>query len=103
MTNTSRTNLRRRIDSIRFPLPPAPAANHLGGAKTAFVLKLNASGNRFGKYTAHYLGGTNYDLGTAIAVDVPGSALPRRGRHPVCNFPVLGAFQTASAGGATSS
>ena len=57
--------------SPNFPLH-LPLRTTLGGAKTAFVLKLNATGNQLLYST--YLGGTNYDLGTAIAVDTAGNA-----------------------------
>jgi hypothetical protein len=81
--------------SPNFPLL-LPLRTTLGGAKTAFVLKLNATGNQLLYST--YLGGTNYDLGTAIAVDAGGSAYVA-GDTLSTNFPVLGAFQTASGGG----
>ena len=68
----------------------------LGGAKTAFVLKLNATGNTLLYST--YLGGTNYDLGTAIAVDATGNTYVA-GDTQSANFPVFGGFQAASGGG----
>jgi len=81
--------------SPNFPLL-LPLRSTLGGAKTAFVLKLNATGNQLLYST--YLGGTNYDLGTAIAVDSAGNAYVA-GDTLSTNFPVLGGFQAASAGG----
>ena len=44
----------------------------LGGSKSAFVLKLNAVGNTL--LFSTYLGGTPYDLGTAIALDATAHA-----------------------------
>ena len=81
--------------STNFPLL-LPVRTTLGGAKTAFVLKLNATGNQLLYST--YLGGNNYDLGTAIAVDAAGGAYVA-GDTLSTNFPVLGGFQAASGGG----
>ena len=82
--------------SPNFPLL-LPVRTTLGGAKTAFVLKLNATGNQLVYST--YLGGSNYDIGTAIAVDAAGSAYVA-GDTLSTNFPVLGGVQAASGGGA---
>ena len=81
--------------SPNFPLL-LPLRTTLGGAKTAFVVKLNATGNQLLYST--YLGGTNYDLGTAIAVDTAGNAYVA-GDTLSTNFPVLGGVQAASGGG----
>ena len=81
--------------SSNFPLV-SPLRATLGGSKTAFVLKLNATGNQLLYST--YLGGTNYDLGTAIAVDAAGNAYVA-GDTLSTNFPVLGGVQTISGGG----
>jgi len=81
--------------STNFPLL-LPLRTTLGGAKTAFVLKLNATGNQLLYST--YLGGTNYDIGTAIAVDAAGNAYVA-GDTLSTNFPVLGGVQTVSGGG----
>ncbi len=81
--------------SPNFPLL-LPLRTTLGGAKTAFVLKLSAAGNQLLYST--YLGGTNYDLGTAIAVDTAGNAYVA-GDTLSTNFPVLGAAQALSGGG----
>ncbi len=81
--------------SANFPLL-LPVRTTLGGAKTAFVLKLSATGNQLLYST--YLGGTNYDIGTAIAVDAAGSAYVA-GDTLSTNFPVLGGVQAASGGG----
>jgi Beta-propeller repeat len=81
--------------SSNFPLVSA-ARLTLGGSKTAFVLKLNAAGNTLVFST--YLGGTTYDLGTAIAVDASGRAYIA-GDTQSADFPVIGAFQAAIGGG----
>ena len=52
--------------STNFPLVSSNKAT-LGGSVTAFVLKLNAAGNTL--LYSGYLGGTNWEVGTAIAVD----------------------------------
>ena len=81
--------------SPNFPLVSSLRAA-LGGSKTAFVLKLNATGNQLLYST--YLGGTNYDIGTAIAVDAAGSAYVA-GDTLSTNFPVMGGVQAVSGGG----
>lgn len=81
--------------SPNFPLH-LPLRSTLGGAKTAFVLELNATGNQLLYST--YLGGTNYDQGTAIAIDTAGNAYVA-GDTLSTNFPVLGGAQAASGGG----
>ncbi|HSR05711.1 MAG TPA: SBBP repeat-containing protein, partial [Bryobacteraceae bacterium] len=80
--------------SPNFPLL-LPLRATLGGAKTAFVLKLSATGNQLLYST--YLGGTNYDLGTAIAVDSLGSAYIA-GDTQSLDFPVMGGVQAALGG-----
>ncbi len=82
-------------NSPNFPLVGAVRPT-LGGSKTAFVLKLNAVGNTL--LFSTYLGGTSYDLGTAIAVDAAGNAYIG-GDTQSANFPVLGGFQAAIGGG----
>ncbi len=78
--------------STNFPLA-SPIRTTLGGGRSAFALKLNANGNLLLYST--YLGGTNYDMGTAIAVDGSGNAYIA-GDAQSANFPVTsGAFQTA--------
>jgi hypothetical protein len=52
--------------SANFPLVSSNKAT-LGGSATAFVLKLNATGNAL--LYSGYLGGTTWEVGTAIAVD----------------------------------
>ena len=80
--------------STNFPLA-APIRLALGGSKTAFALKLSSVGNTLLYST--YLGGTNYDLGTAIAVNSSGNAYIG-GDTMSTNFPVLGAFQSTFGG-----
>ena len=81
--------------SSNFPLA-TPARGTLGGSKTAFALKLNAAGNTL--LFSTYLGGTTYDLGTAIAVDTTGHAYIA-GDTQSADFPVIGGFQTVIGGG----
>ena len=81
--------------SANFPLVAAVRST-LGGSKTAFVLKLNAVGNTL--LFSTYLGGSTYDMGTAIAVDAIGHAYIA-GDTQSADFPVIGAFQTVNGGG----
>ncbi len=81
--------------STNFPLL-LPLRTTLGGSKTAFVLKLSTTGNQLLYST--YLGGTNLEVGTAIAVDGSGNAYIA-GDTQSTNFPVVGAFQAAPGGG----
>src|SRR5262249_44817069 len=76
--------------SSNFPLV-SPVRFTLGGSKSAFALRLNAVGNTLLYST--YLGGSTYDLGTAIAVDGSGHAYIA-GDTQSANFPVIGGFQT---------
>jgi len=80
--------------STNFPLV-SPIRPALGGSKTAFVLKLNSVGNTL--LYSSYLGGTNYDMGTAIAVDSSGNAYVG-GDTLSTNFPVLRAAQSTPGG-----
>ena len=57
--------------SPNFPVISALRST-LAGGRAAFALKLNAAGNALLYST--YLGGSNYDLGNAIAVDGSGNA-----------------------------
>ena len=63
--------------------------------KTAFALKLNSVGNSLLYST--YLGGSNYEVGTAIAVDGSGNAYVA-GDTQSANFPVQAAAQPALGG-----
>ena len=67
-----------------------------GGARTAFVTKLNPTGTALGYST--YLGGNNFDNGNSIAVDGAGDAYVT-GATSSSNFPTTaGAFQTTLVG-----
>lgn len=80
--------------SPNFPLVSALRST-LTGSRTAFVLKLNAAGSALLYST--YLGGSNYDLGNAIAVDASGNAYIA-GDTMSTDFPVLHAAQGALGG-----
>ncbi len=81
--------------SLNFPLA-SPIRSTRGGPKTAFVLKLNAVGNTLLYST--YMGGTAYEVGTAIALDASGNMYVAGDTQSV-NFPVQGAAQSTNAGG----
>ena len=83
-------------ESSNFPLA-SPIRSTLGGSKTAFVLKLNSAGN--GLVFSTYLGGTDYDLGNAIALDSAGDAWVA-GDTQSANFPLVNPLQ-ATFGGST--
>lgn len=80
--------------SSNFPLA-APVQSTLGGGRDAFVLKLNAAGSQLVYST--YFGGTNWDQGTAIAVDASGNAYIA-GDTQSANLPVLSAVQSTFGG-----
>jgi len=80
--------------SSNFPMAAAAFAT-FGGGRDAFVLKLSASGNALLYST--YLGGTNTDLGTGIAVDSSGN-MYISGDTYSANFPVAGALQSTFGG-----
>jgi len=75
--------------SADFPLTAAIRTT-LGGGRDAFAFKLNATGNALVYST--YLGGSNYDAGTAIAVDTSGNAYIA-GDTMSADFPVSNAAQ----------
>ncbi len=81
-------------NSYNFPLI-APIRTTLGGSKTAFVLKINNAGNKL--LFSTYLGGTAYDMGTAIALDSSGNAWVA-GDTQSANFPLHLPLQAALAG-----
>ena len=58
--------------SSNFPTTPDAIDRSLGGVQNAFVAKLNAGGSALADST--YLGGTNGDHGSGIAVDLAGNA-----------------------------
>lgn len=81
--------------SSNFPLVRSnrPA---IGAPTTAFALKLNAAGNAL--LYSGYLGGTTYDIGTAVAVDSSGNAY-FAGDTQSSNFPKLNPTQSFIGGG----
>ena len=81
--------------SLNFPLV-SPVRFTRGGSTAAFALKLNAAGNTLLYST--YLGGSTYEVGTAIAADGSGNAYIA-GDTQSANFPVVGGFQAAIGGG----
>lgn len=81
--------------SGNFPLASALQAL-MGGSQTAFVLTLNGAGNALVFST--YLGGSVYDLATAIAVDAAGNSYVA-GDTQSSNFPLLHPAQSAFGGG----
>ena len=81
--------------SSNFPLVSS-LRPFIGGAKDAFVLSLGANGDTLSYST--YLGGTDVDNATAIAVDGAGNAYIA-GDTQSANFPVAGAFQSTNHGG----
>ena len=76
--------------SSNFPLVSSNRAT-LGGSTTVFVLKLNATGNRL--LYSGYLGGTTWEVGTAIAVDSSYNAYIA-GDTQSPNFPTKNGTQT---------
>jgi hypothetical protein len=80
--------------SVDFPTVN-PLQAESGGSADVFVAKLNAAGSAL-RYST-YLGGTGYDLGRGIAVDVFRNAHVT-GRTDSTDFPTRNAFQPANAG-----
>jgi hypothetical protein len=81
--------------STNFPLAAAVRSVNVGG-KEAFALKLNATGNTLLYST--FLGGSNYDAGTAIAIDGSGNAFIA-GDTQSADFPHVNAAQAVLGGG----
>jgi hypothetical protein len=83
--------------SSNFPSTPGALQTRSGGVVDAFVSKLNPSGSALVYST--FLGGSDVDQGTSIAVDAAGSAFVT-GYTASTNFPTLaGGFQRAFHGG----
>ena len=93
---SGRVYLTGSTTSANFPLV-SPIRSTLGGGRDAFALQLNSAGDALGFST--YLGGSNSDWGTAIALDSSGNAYIA-GDTLSADFPVLGAAQPVL-GGAT--
>jgi plastocyanin len=85
-----------RTFSTNFPTANALQVAFGGGADDAFVAKLNASGSALVYST--YLGGSNGDVGQAIAVDPSGNAYVTGFTYST-NFPTVNPFQAAFGGG----
>ncbi|MDQ6676094.1 MAG: SBBP repeat-containing protein [Acidobacteriota bacterium] len=86
-------------DSDAFPITSDATQIRRNGNKDAIVAKLNAQGTAL--LFATYLGGTNDDSGSAIALDSGGNAYVT-GSTSSNDFPVLqGAFQPQFGGGGT--
>ena len=81
--------------STNFPTAHALQPTNHGGTD-AFVAKINASGNAFVYST--YLGGSDTDLGTAIAADSSGNAYVG-GYTKSKDFPTASAIQPTNHGG----
>ncbi|MGO9271878.1 MAG: SBBP repeat-containing protein [Terriglobia bacterium] len=81
--------------SINFPVSSAEQET-LAGSSDAFVAELNAAGS--GLVYSTYIGGTQADVGSAIAIDKSGNAYITGSTYS-SNFPVTpGAFETLYGG-----
>ncbi len=80
--------------SSNFPLAAATRSSFVGG-KEGFAFKLNSSGSALVYST--FLGGANYDVATAIAVDASGYAYVA-GDTLSADFPVTNAVQSTFGG-----
>jgi hypothetical protein len=80
--------------SLNFPTQN-PLQVALGGSSDGFVSKLNAAGNGFVYST--YLGGSNGDFSTGIAVDRAGNTY-LTGYTSSTNFPIQNALQSSLGG-----
>ncbi|HXG34380.1 MAG TPA: SBBP repeat-containing protein [Bryobacteraceae bacterium] len=81
--------------STNFPTTVGARQRVIGGGRDAFVSKLNAAGS--GLVYSTFLGGTNHETGSGIAVDASGNALVA-GETYSSDFPVRSAFQSSSRG-----
>ena len=72
-----------------FPVKGGPDLTHNGGAYDAFAAKVNASGTAL--VYCGYIGGSDYDESTSIAVDSSGNAyVTGNSRSAQATFPVIG-------------
>ena len=85
-----------RTDSPNFPTVN-PIQPTLGGISDAFVTKLNAAGSALVYST--FLGGSNFERGSGIAVDSAGNAYVT-GRTESPNFPTVNPIQPTLGGAA---
>jgi len=83
-------------ESTDFPTAGPLQAAHAGGVRDIFVSKLNAAGSALSYST--YLGGSHWDEGFGIAVDVSGNAYVT-GNTISMDFPTASPLQAAHAGG----
>ncbi|MCC7176733.1 MAG: SBBP repeat-containing protein [Bryobacterales bacterium] len=81
--------------SSNFPTTSGARQRSLGGGRDAFVAKLNSAGSALEYSTL--LGGSGYDSGNAIAIDVYGQAHVA-GETASANFPVLNGYRSAFGG-----
>jgi hypothetical protein len=81
--------------SANFPTANALQATY-GGARDAFVAKLNPTGSAF--IFSTYLGGSDLEVAQAVAVDSAGLPVVA-GQTFSTNFPTANAFQGANGGG----
>jgi len=79
-----------------FPTTATAFEPAFSGYGTAFMTKMNATGS--GLLYSTYLGGSNNDVGTGIAVDSSGNAYVT-GYTSSADFPTKNAFQTTFGGG----
>jgi hypothetical protein len=73
-------------DSRNFPAVVGPDTSYNGGDYDAFVAKVNPSGT--GLVYAGFLGGSDWDMGSSIAVDADGNAYVT-GETDSRNFPAV--------------
>lgn len=84
-------------ESANFPTTLGAFQTTFGGNSDTFISKLNADGS--GLIYSTFLGGSNIDGGSAIAIDNKGNAYVT-GQTSSTNFPITtGAFQTSLGGG----
>ncbi|HSE18814.1 MAG TPA: SBBP repeat-containing protein [Pyrinomonadaceae bacterium] len=99
--NASGTGL---TESSNFPTTPDAIQSANAGFSDAFVTRVNASGT--GLVFSTYLGGSGFDSGISISVDLAGSIYVTGGTglglSQVADFPTTpGAFQTTYGGGSS--
>jgi hypothetical protein len=81
--------------STNFPTTAGARQRVLGGGRDAFVAKLNSAGS--GLVYSTFLGGTNHDTGSGIALDASGNAFVAGDTYS-SDFPVRSPFQSLSRG-----